>query len=172
MANQPLNPKQVVLDLQHFLTASGPALLGVAQKTGAPDERAMVGDVIKPETLWACTTCYACVYECPVLIEQVDDIVDMRRYLALMEGDLPSSLATTLTNIERSGNPWKQPRRKRTAWAQELDFEIPVMAEVGEADVLWWVGCAGAYDPRNQKVSRAVARHSARGGRQIRHPGR
>ncbi len=158
MANQPLNPKQVVLDLQHFMTESGPARLGETQKTGAPRERAMVGDVIKPETLWACTTCYACVYECPVLIEQVDDIVDMRRYLALMEGDLPSSLATTLTNIERSGNPWKQPRRKRTAWAQELDFEIPVMAEVGEADVLWWVGCAGAYDPRNQKVSRAVAR--------------
>jgi len=158
MAGQPLNPKQLVLDLQHYLAESGLKLLGESQKDGNGQERTMVGDVIRPETLWACTTCYACVYECPVLIEQVDDIVDMRRYLALMEGDLPSSLATTLTNIERSGNPWKQPRRKRTDWTQGLDFEVPVMADVGEADVLWWVGCAGAYDPRNQKVSRAVAR--------------
>ena len=121
----------------------------------------LVGDVIKHETLWSCTTCYACVYECPVLIEQVDDIVDMRRYLALMEGDIPSSLAATLTNIERSGNPWKQPKRKRAAWAQGLDFEVPIMAsldEGAEVDVLWWVGCAGAYDPRNQKVTKAIAR--------------
>jgi Fe-S oxidoreductase len=117
-AHGTLNPKQLVLDLQHYLSESGPKLLGQAQKP-VGQARRMVGDVIRPETLWACTTCYACVYECPVLIEQVDDIVDMRRYLALMEGDLPASLATTLTNIERSGNPWKQPRRKRAAWAQE-----------------------------------------------------
>ena len=88
----------------------------------------MVGDIIKHETLWACTTCFDCVYECPVLIEHVDAIVDMRRYLALMEGDIPGSLATTLTNIERAGNPWKQPKRKRAAWTQGLDFEVPVMA--------------------------------------------
>lgn len=157
-AQQPLNPKQLVLDLQGYLTASGPKVLGEAQKTGNGDSLTMVGDVIKHDTLWACTTCYACVYECPVLIEHVDDIVDMRRYLALMEGDLPPSLATTLTNIERAGNPWKQPRRKRTAWTQGLDFEVPLIAEAGEVDVLWWVGCAGAYDPRNQKVSQAIAR--------------
>lgn len=119
--------------------------------------RRMVGDVITPEVLWACTTCLHCVYECPVLIEHVDAIVDMRRQLALMEGDVPSSLGTTLTNIERAGNPWKLPKRKRAAWAQSLDFEVPVMANVGEADVLWWVGCAGSYDPRNQKVTKALA---------------
>jgi Fe-S oxidoreductase len=118
----------------------------------------MVGGIVPHETLWSCTTCYACVYECPVLIEHVDDIVDMRRYLVLTEGDVPSSLGATLTNTERSGNPWKQSRRKRTAWTQGLDFEVPVMAQAGEADVLWWVGCAGAYDPRNQKVSQAIAR--------------
>ena len=117
----------------------------------------MVGDIITPEVLWDCTTCYHCVYECPVLIEHVDAIVDMRRQLALMEGNVPPSLGTTLTNIERSGNPWKQPKRKRAAWTQALDFEVPVMANVGEADVLWWVGCAGSYDPRNQKVTRALA---------------
>ncbi|OQA44591.1 MAG: succinate dehydrogenase/fumarate reductase iron-sulfur subunit [Chloroflexi bacterium ADurb.Bin325] len=153
-ARQPLNPKYLILDLQHHMTAEGPRLLG---RTDGAGGRAMVGDVIKPETLWACTTCYHCVYECPVLIDHVDAVVEMRRYLALMEGELPASLATTLTNIERAGNPWKQPRRKRTAWTQALDFEVPVMANVGEAEVLWWVGCAGSYDPRNQKVTRALA---------------
>jgi Fe-S oxidoreductase len=150
-AKQPLSPKRLVLDLRAFMTAEG------GRQRIETDKR--IDDVIKHETLWNCTTCYACVYECPVLIEQVDDVVDMRRYLALMEGDVPTSLGTTLTNIERSGNPWKQSKRKRAAWIEGLDFKVPLMKEVGEegVDVLWWVGCAGAYDPRNQKVSRAIA---------------
>ncbi len=175
-AQQPLSPKKLVLDLRGALTTldtgtrghgdtetrrNGDAEKEVAASPHVPVSASqLVGDVIKHETLWSCTTCYACVHECPVLIEQVDDIVDMRRYLALMEGDIPSSLATTLTNIERSGNPWKQSKRKRAAWAQGLDFEVPIMANVAEegVDVLWWVGCAGAYDPRNQKVTKAIAR--------------
>jgi Fe-S oxidoreductase/nitrate reductase gamma subunit len=177
-AQQPLNPKKLVLDLRTALTASRlPAgkngkgaereRRGTGESTGQPTTQSptrLVGDVIKHDTLWSCTTCYACVYECPVLIEQVDDIVDMRRYLALAEGDIPGSLATTLTNIERAGNPWKQPKRKRGAWTQGLDFEVPIMRDKGEADVLWWVGCAGAYDPRNQKVTRALARILNRAG--------
>ena len=164
-AKQPLSPKKLVLDLRGALTETGRQGNKETRRQGDTGTglavSALVGDVIKHETLWSCTTCYACVYECPVLIEQVDDIVDMRRYLALMEGDIPSSLATTLTNIERAGNPWKQPKRKRAAWAQGLDFEVPIMAsldEGAEVDVLWWVGCAGAYDPRNQKVTKAIAR--------------
>ncbi len=169
-AGQPLSPKKLVLDLRAALTAEGGRQRIETDKritAGSPDHLVtqspshLVGDIIQRETLWSCTTCYACVYECPVLIEQVDDIVDMRRYLALMEGDIPSSLATTLTNIERAGNPWKQPKRKRAAWTQGLDFEVPIMAnfnEGAEVDVLWWVGCAGAYDPRNQKVTKAIAR--------------
>ena len=171
-AHQPLSPKKLVLDLRAALTAEetrrqgdegqGDVGKAVSSSPHPPvSPSALVGDVIKHETLWSCTTCYACVHECPVLIEQVDDIVDMRRYLALMEGDIPSSLATTLTNIERAGNPWKQPKRKRAAWTQGLDFEVPIMAnleEGAEVDVLWWVGCAGAYDPRNQKVTKAIAR--------------
>jgi Fe-S oxidoreductase len=185
MANQPLNPKYVILNLRDYMGEAAPRPLGLVQaaartptysmiheKTapadstneagkhgaGGPNGRTMVGDIVSHEALWACTTCLHCVYECPVLIEHVDAIVDMRRYLALTEGDIPGSLATTLTNIERSGNPWKQSKRKRAAWVQDLDFEVPVMANVGEADVLWWVGCAGSYDPRNQKVTRALAR--------------
>ena len=178
-AHQPLSPKKLVLDLRAALTATrgdtgtrGDGDTGTGRHGDTASEVAasprppvaasqLVGDVIKHETLWSCTTCYACVHECPVLIEQVDDIVDMRRYLALMQGDIPSSLATTLTNIERAGNPWKQPKRKRAAWTQGLDFEVPIMAnldEGAEVDVLWWVGCAGSYDPRNQKVTKAIAR--------------
>ncbi len=89
-----------------------------------------------------------------------------------MEGNVPPSLGTTLTNIERSGNPWKQPKRKRAAWTQTLDFEVPVMANVGEADVLWWVGCAGSYDPRNQKVTQALAKILHEAGVNFRDPGR
>jgi Fe-S oxidoreductase/nitrate reductase gamma subunit len=170
-ANQPLNPKKLVLDLQGALTNTtrrhgdtgtrrhGDTESGVSPSPPPPVPASqLIGDVVQHETLWSCTTCYACVYECPVLIEHVDDIVDMRRYLVLTEGDVPTSLGATLTNTERAGNPWKQSRRKRTAWTEGLDFEVPVMAQAGEADVLWWVGCAGAYDPRNQKVSRAIAR--------------
>ncbi len=178
-AVEPLNPKYVILNLRDYMTEQAAQLrrLPVRRKvatsgdgsqaaeaasaghngTGSSNGRKMVGDVITPEVLWACTTCLHCVYECPVLIEHVDAIIDMRRQLALMEGNLPSSLGTTLTNIERAGNPWKQPKRKRAAWAQTLDFEVPIMANVGEADVLWWVGCAGSYDPRNQRVSKALA---------------
>ena len=161
-AGQPLNPKKLVLDLQGALGALGTHEGGRgeprmnAETPPAPPH--LVGDVILEETLWSCTTCYACVYECPVLIEHVDDIVDMRRYLALMKGEIPAALGAALTNIERAGNPWKQPRRKRTAWTQGLDFPVPLISETGEADVLWWIGCAGAYDPRNQKVARAIAR--------------
>jgi Fe-S oxidoreductase/nitrate reductase gamma subunit len=160
-AGQPLNPKKLVLDLQSFLTESGSGPTENAEQRDAAGNGngvEMVGEIVSRETIWSCTTCYACVYECPVLIEQVDDVVDMRRYLVLMEGDVPASLATALTNTERSGNPWRQSRRKRAAWTEGLAFEVPIMAQVGEADVLWWVGCAGAYDPRNQKVTRAIAR--------------
>jgi Fe-S oxidoreductase/nitrate reductase gamma subunit len=179
-AVEPLNPKYVILNLRDFMTEQQAQLRKLPPKrkvatsgdgsqaaeapktggngTGKSNGRKMVGDIITPEVLWDCTTCYNCVHECPVLIDHVDAIIDMRRQLALMEGDVPPSLGTTLTNIERAGNPWKQPKRKRAAWTQNLDFEVPIMANVGEADVLWWVGCAGSYDPRNQKVTRALAR--------------
>jgi Fe-S oxidoreductase/nitrate reductase gamma subunit len=175
-AGQPLNPKKLVLDLRGALTAqarqrtSEPSRSEISQSGKPPSHLVtqspchLAGNIVKPETLWACTTCYACVYECPVLIEQVDDIVDMRRHLTLAQGELPASLATTLTNIERAGNPWKQSKRKRAAWTQGLDFAVPLMRDKGEAEVLWWVGCAGAYDPRNQKVTRAIARILHAGG--------
>jgi len=169
-AGQPLSPKRVVMDFrdrmseypgklwkwQEPIVARLPFLRPLALGSGEPSDRALVGEVIKDETLWSCTTCRACERECPVLIEHVGEIVGMRRHLALEEGRLPDTLAGALRNTERQGNPWGQPRHERAAWAAGLD--VPLMADVGRADVLYWVGCAGSYDPRNQKVSQAMVR--------------
>ena len=136
-----------------------PLLRLLALGSGQPAQVDLVGPkhgatVILDETLWSCTTCRACEQECPVFIGQVSDILEMRRYLALEEGRLPDTLAQALRNTERQGNPWGQPRHQRAEWAAGLD--VPIMADVGQADVLYWVGCAGSYDPRNQQVSQAM----------------
>jgi Fe-S oxidoreductase/nitrate reductase gamma subunit len=172
-AGQPLSPKELVMDLrdrmsqypgklwkwQEPIVARVPPLRWLALGSDRPAEKDLVGTdrqsaVILDETLWSCTTCRACEQECPVLIEQVGEIVAMRRYLALEEGRLPDTLAQALRNTERQGNPWGQPRHQRAEWTAGL--EVPLMADVGEADLLYWVGCAGSYDPRNQKVSQAM----------------
>jgi Fe-S oxidoreductase len=89
-------------------------------------------------------------------VYRAGEIVAMRRYLALEQGRLPDTLAQALRNTERQGNPWGQPRHQRATWADGLD--VPVMADVGQAGVLYWIGCAGSYDPRNQQVSRAMVK--------------
>ncbi len=172
-AGQPLSPKTLVMDLRDRMSEYPgalwkwqtpimdrvPLLRRLALGVREPPEKALVGTdrrsaVLLDETLWSCTTCRACEQECPVFIEQVGQIVAMRRYLALEEGHLPDTLAQALRNTERQGNPWGQPRHQREAWAAGLD--VPILADRGEADVLYWVGCAGSYDPRNQKVSQAM----------------
>jgi Fe-S oxidoreductase/nitrate reductase gamma subunit len=155
IAGMPLNPKKLILDLRDCMTDQTSGLLANANG-GQMHERQVVGDVIARDTLWSCTTCRACVHECPVLIEHVDTIVDMRRYLTLAMGDLPGTGALSLQNLGRAGNPWGQPPTARDAWALGLD--VPVMADAGQVDVLWWVGCAGSYDERSQKISKALVR--------------
>src|SRR6185295_19045069 len=90
-------------------------------------EMPVTGTLVSEEALWACTSCRACVYECPVLIDQVDMIVDMRRHLTLMEGNVPDLLANAMTQAERAGNPWGNPRGSRMDWAKGLN--VPVMQE-------------------------------------------
>ena len=116
----------------------------------------LVPDVIQPDVLWACTTCMACEEFCPVLISYVDKIVDMRRNLVLVRGEFPQSLAKPFEAMETNGNPWNLSRMDRAAWADGLG--IKTMAEKPDADVLFWVGCAGSYDDRAKKVARATAR--------------
>jgi Fe-S oxidoreductase len=108
------------------------------------------------DALWACTTCRACVTECPVSIEHVDAIVDMRRSLVLNDSSMPAQLQNAMTQAERAGNPWGNAKGTRMAWADGL--KVPLMADKKKADVLYWLGCAGSYDPQGQKTARAMVK--------------
>jgi Fe-S oxidoreductase len=125
--------------------------------------RPIVGDAISYDAVWDCVTCGACVEACPVLIEHVDKIVGLRRNLVLEDSRFPQELTAAFTNMERAGNPWGQPKSTRTDWTKNLPFEVPTVAELSaagqldEVEVLYWVGCAAAFDERNRRVARAFA---------------
>ena len=135
---------------------AAPTETGVATRP-AP----LAGEVIPADVLWACTTCGACVDQCPVDIEHVDHVVDVRRQQVLMESAFPKELGGMFRKMESKGNPWGLPARKRMDWAKNLDFEVPVIGDDVESaehvDYLFWVGCAGAYEDRAKKTTRAVA---------------
>ena len=122
-------------------------LIGAAEEDG----------VIDPDVLWSCTTCGACVEQCPVDIEHVDHIVDMRRYQVLIESSFPAEAGVMLRNLENKGNPWGAPPNTREDWTKGLDFEVPRVGEVDDFEYLFWVGCAGAFEDRAKKTTRAVA---------------
>lgn len=123
----------------------------------------IVDGAIPYDAVWDCVTCGACVEACPVLIEHVDKIVGLRRNLVLEDSRFPGELANAFRAMEVQGNPWGQPASARLDWTKGLPFEVPTAAEVAAAgdlddlEVLYWVGCAAAFDPRNRKVARAVA---------------
>ena len=148
---KPLDPQKIVLDIRDQLLAEGPALLKDPKTDTRPPAHWVES---KPEELWACTTCAACVEACPVTIEHIDKIVDMRRHLTLMEGAAPPEAQRAMTNIERAGNPWGEPRETRGDWAKELG--VPTFAEKPDAEYLYFVGCAASVDRRNQRVARAL----------------
>lgn len=128
--------------------------------------RPLVGDaaalgVIDPDVLWSCTTCGACVEQCPVDIEHIDHIVDMRRYQVMMESEFPSELAGLFKNLENKGNPWGQNAKERLTWIDEVNFDVPVYGKDVDSfagfEYLFWVGCAGSLDDRAKKTTKAVA---------------
>jgi Fe-S oxidoreductase len=133
-------------DIRHPLTAYNPH---------GPDA------VIDEDVLWSCTTCGACVEQCPVDIEHVDAIVDMRRYKNLIESAFPAELNGLFKNLEKNSNPWGLAPRLRMDWAKDLPFEVKQVGQdvedLSEVDYLFWVGCAGAYEDRAKKTTRAVA---------------
>jgi len=142
LAGTALSPKQIIVKLKRHMHGRLPGPIH--------------GTLIKPEELWACTTCMACVQECPAFIDIVDTIVDLRRHLALSEGALPSTAPQSLQNIQRAGNPWGLPAAERLAWAEGLD--VPLMEPGREVEYLYWVGCSASYDKRNQAIARAVVK--------------
>jgi Fe-S oxidoreductase len=168
---QPLSPTLLIMNLRDHALASAPALLsadgsGVPEEAKKESERPLIGDesmygVIDPDVLWSCTTCGACVNQCPVDIEHVDHIVDMRRYQVLVENNFPAELNQLFKGLEGKGNPWNMSASARMDWAKGLEFDVPVVGETLESmesvDWLFWVGCAGAYEDRAKKTTRAVA---------------
>ncbi len=140
-------------------------LVGETADMVAAGEQAPVIDL---ETLWSCTNCGACVEQCPVDIEHVDHIIDMRRYQVLIESEFPTELAGLFKNLENKGNPWGQNSKDRLNWISEMDFEIPVFGKDAETfddyEYLFWVGCAGAYEDRAKKTTKAVAELLATAG--------
>ncbi|AEV71974.1 Fe-S oxidoreductase [Mycolicibacterium rhodesiae NBB3] len=126
------------------------------------------GGVIDPDVLWSCTTCGACVEQCPVDIEHIDHIVDMRRYQVMMESEFPGELGVLFKNLENKGNPWGQNSKDRTNWIDEVEFDVPVYGQDVESfdgyEYLFWVGCAGAYEDRAKKTTKAVAELLATAG--------
>ncbi|MEU6072464.1 heterodisulfide reductase-related iron-sulfur binding cluster [Micromonospora sp. NPDC047074] len=178
---KPLSPKLLVLSLRDHAYAKAPYLLAGGGKDLTGEEKATAaqlahvdvlalaegekpligtaedGGVIDPDVLWSCTTCGACVEQCPVDIEHVDHIVDMRRYQVLIESSFPSEAGVMLRNLENKGNPWGAPQNTREDWTKGLDFEVPRVGEVDDFEYLFWVGCAGAFEDRAKKTTRAVA---------------
>ena len=188
---KPLSPKLMIMDMRDHLFAKAPFILAGEEATHSQavlDEagRPLVGDrsalphadtdgydaqghrssegaVIDYEALWACTTCGACVQQCPVDIEHIDHFVDIRRNQVMIESEFPSELAGLFKNLETKGNPWGMNANGRTAWIEEVEFPVRVFGMEGEdkipddVEYLFWVGCAGAYDDRAKKTTKAVA---------------
>ncbi len=156
LTGKPLSPKKIIVDIRRRLMEKGSRGRPGDRPEGVPQAAtALVGEYITEDELWACTTCMACMQECPVQIEHVDAIVDMRRYLVLTESKFPKELQATFQNLERNFTPWGFSHSARADWAEGLD--IPRLSSTPEAEVLFWVGCAGAYDVRYKNVTRAFA---------------
>jgi len=169
---KPLSPKMVILDLRDHALAKAPYLLAASDEARAalPDTvraeaaRPLVGDaaahgVIDPDVLWSCTNCGACVAECPVDIEHLDHISDLRRHQVLIESAFPVEAAGMLKNLENKGDPWGMGEARRAEWIRELDFEVTVADGKlpGDVEYLFWVGCAGALEDRARKTTKAIA---------------
>ncbi|NUO57614.1 MAG: (Fe-S)-binding protein [Hamadaea sp.] len=167
---KPLSPKLLITSLRDHAYAKAPYLLAdeshrdldVLALARAESERPLIGGadvngVIDPDVLWSCTTCGACVEQCPVDIEHVDHIVDMRRYQVMIESSFPAEAGVMLRNLENKGNPWGAPPNTREDWTKGLDFQVPRVADGAEFEYLFWVGCAGAFEDKAKKTTRAVA---------------
>ncbi|MEV5987132.1 (Fe-S)-binding protein [Streptomyces sp. NPDC052051] len=182
---KPLSPKLLIMSLRDHAHAKAPYLLAGGGKTMEGEEKAsaealadvpaaalaeaerpLIGTaeengVIDPDVLWSCTTCGACVEQCPVDIEHVDHIVDMRRYQVMIESAFPSEAGTMLKNLEKKGNPWGLAKKQRLEWTKEVDFDVPVVGkdieDLSEVEYLYWVGCAGALEDRAKKTTKAFA---------------
>lgn len=154
LTGKPLSPKEVLQDLKAHLEMRAEMLLGGGKEQ--IEEVQSPAEVVGDDEIWACTTCRACHESCPVFCEVVDKIVDMRRALVLMESRFPPEVRSFFKNMETNYNPWPLGWNSRADWAKDLDVKI--LSEGDTVDVLFWVGCAGSYDERNIRVSKAFVK--------------
>jgi Fe-S oxidoreductase len=172
---KPLNPKHFIMGIRDMSVEAEHGLPLIPNSPSAAsfgltdsiDEQALLAPIVDTaipfDAVWDCVTCGACVEACPVLIEHVDKIVGLRRNLVLEDSRFPTELNTAFRTMEGVANPWGQPPTTRTDWTKGLPFDVPTVAELAadgrldELEVLYWVGCAAAFDERNRKVARAFA---------------
>ena len=162
-----LDPREIVLKTGEVMAATavdGPVSPPIGVDRDITVSSASMFERITPEEVWQCTSCKACDEICPVNIEILDKILDMRRYLSLMESNFPTELGSAYRSMENSGNPWGMSQGDRAAWAKGLDVPIVDGTEVLDHEYLYWVGCAGSFDDKNQKVTQATAKLMARAG--------
>jgi Fe-S oxidoreductase/nitrate reductase gamma subunit len=160
LTEKPLSPYRVIHRLRgHLMHERGTLLSKGYGESGAPQ---IVPDTVTEDELWACTTCGACMQECPTFVEHVQKIIDMRRYLVLTESRFPSEAQPVFKNMEVNYNPWALGWANRADWTSGLD--VPVAADKGSFDVLFWVGCAGSFDARGQRIARALVELLKRAG--------
>ena len=157
---KPLDPREIILKTGEVMAATGDPV--VSPPIGVDGEISISANSmferVTPEELWACTSCKACDEICPVNIEILDKILDMRRYLSLMESNFPTELGNAYRSMENSGNPWGLSQGSRAEWIDDLEgVEVIEGGEPLESEFLYWVGCAGSFDDKNKKVSRAMA---------------
>ncbi len=165
-----LDPREVIIQVRERTMDKMPILLKIQEDPNyqpTPEEdvilkKTYIGEYQIPEALWQCTTCGACMEECPVNIEHVTAIVEMRRSMVMMDANIPEPLQVTFGNIETNGTPWAFSPSERADWAQ--GHNIQIAAETKEFDVLFWVGCAGSFDERNKKVSVAFSKLMQKAG--------
>lgn len=151
-----LSPKQVIIDIRHLMEEQVPAL---SPTTHRPEQPTPLIDEVGTEPIWDCVTCGACMEECPVFIEHVPTIMDMRRYLVMEQSSMPETAQATLMQLEQRGHPWRGTQLTRTTWIEEMAAEgVTVPMFDGSQEYLLWVGCSGALQERNVKVTKATVR--------------
>ncbi len=158
-----LSPKLLIMGLRDQLFADGPGILAAQAAGTEPETAALVPNAVTDDVVWDCVTCGACVRECPVSIEHIDHIVDLRRHLVMSEARFPAEAEPMLRDVERSSNPWGKPQSDRAAWAEGLGVRV---LEPGDPapDVLYWVGCAASFDERARTSAESTAKLLAAAG--------
>jgi Fe-S oxidoreductase/nitrate reductase gamma subunit len=164
LSDKPLSPKDIVIDTNDNIYERAPALFS---KTASEEikSKALIGEANDIDAIWACTTCLACVEACPVLIDQPQKIIDMRRYKVLMEGEMSPELTTSMRNMENNSNPYGFGFHERGNWAEGLP--VKTLAEDPDVEYLYYVGCAGSFDDRYKKVASTFVKIMEKAGVKI-----